>query len=214
MLHLSVLAEAEDQHFFELAATIIPIILFGSVLAHAFRPPGTDAALKPWHGPAAILLAIYITSMATAEMLAIAAAVGGGGDETLRLIVAVALVVEVFGFGLTILVPWAIRFRQERQTHWALGILLGIVLLLTFAYSSVYFMKFALMGSEGNGLERQSLEAAETADRTLLAWYRAVIAAHADHRLSGLEKHELALLWRRKVEARKQNLDLMQGSPP
>jgi hypothetical protein len=92
-----VVAGIEDQHFFELAATIIPIILFGSVLARAFHPPGDGVQIGAIHGVLAILLALYIIGMASAEMLAIAATVGGGATEAIRIIVAVALVVEVFG---------------------------------------------------------------------------------------------------------------------
>lgn len=197
----SLAAGLEDQHFFDLAASIIPIILFGSVLAKAFSPPGKDVEIKARHGIAAILLSVYITLMASAEILAIAAAVGGGANNGTRIAVAVALVVEIFGFGLAILVPWALRFQRDGKTHWLVATLLGIVLLGTFAWGSIVLMEFALEGSQGIDLQTRLGRVKNEAETDYLQWSRAARRAHSDHYISRLERHELALLRHRKLIA-------------
>lgn len=213
MLHLSNFSEAENQHFFELAATIIPVILFGSVLAKAFRPPDEKTKITPWHGVAAILLAVYITVMATTEVLAISAAIGRGWSEAARIVVAAALVVEMFGFGFAILLPWAVRFGRSRKPHWLAGTVLGMIFLAFVGWISVYFIGLALEGSRGEELTRELGQAEEATQMTQLAWYRGVIAAKVDHQISPLEKKELTLLWQQKEEATRQDFLLRQPTP-
>jgi len=212
--HLWAVVELEDRSFFRLAATIIPIVLFGSVLANAFRPPGLEVPIKAWHGIAAIGIAVYITLMASAEMLAIAVAVGGGGNDSIKAMVALALVVEIFGFGVAILVPWAVRFVKEKKAHWVAGTLVGISLVVAFGVASVSLMGYAFEGLNGTNSFRAIQRASDIADRTYLEWSRAAIEAHVDRHISQLERHELTVLRRRKEEAHQGQQFLGVSVPP
>ena len=179
------------------------------MLARAFRPPGNDSEVKPWHGIAAVLLSIYITLMASAEVLAIAVAVGGGATGGIRVTVAVALVVAIFGFGLAILIPWALRFHQARQTHWLIATVLGVIFLAFFGWGSVYLMEFAFEGSLEENLQARLNRVTDERERDYLEWSRAAMEAHADHHVSRMERHDLALLRKRKAHARELELSIV-----
>jgi hypothetical protein len=79
---------------------------------------------------------------------------------------------------------------------------------VTFAWGSVLLIEFALEGSDEINTEARYHQEREAADQAYLEWSRAEITAHADHRLSKLEKHDLAILWKRKVAARRRELGL------
>jgi hypothetical protein len=198
---LAVVSSVEDQRFFELAATIIPIILFGSVLANALRPPDKDAKIGLIHGVGAILFSLYMAAMASAEMLAIAGAVGAAAPTGIRVFVAIALGVQIFLFGALLLIPWALSFHRKKETHWMLGTAFGILFLGVFIWGSVYFLEFAFEDSRNTETFNEAVQRSQVVDVTYLQWSRAALRAHADSRISKLEKHELAVLRRRKAEA-------------
>jgi signal transduction histidine kinase len=205
-------AAFEDRHFFELAATVMPIVLFGSVLARAFRPPETNMRLRWYHGVWALAIALYIAFVSAAEVFAIAAAVSGGADDLIGVVVTVALVLGIFGFGLAITIPWAIRFAQTQQTHLTATVLLGILFLLTFAWGSLKLLELATRGTvQTNQAERidRALEAASSAE---LAWLRAEIQAHSDQKIKPLEKQELQLLSRLKLAAKQNERALLAAN--
>lgn len=205
---------AEDQRFFELAATIIPVLLFGSVIANALRPPDETQRIGLLHGIRPLAFAIYLTAMASAEMLAIAVAVGGGATDGIRIFVAMALVVGICGFGLVLLVPWALRFRKEQQTPLLLGTLVAILFLGLFGWSSVFLMQFAFEGSRSSETYEEARRLSDMADRTYLEWSYAALEAHSDQRVSRLEKHQLAILRRRKSEAQEAQVEMGFSVPP
>lgn len=197
-------AAVESRRFFQLAATIIPIVLFGSVLARAFRPPRTHTKLRWYHGLAALVVALYVAFVSSAEVFAIAVTVDGGAEDVIRIGVSAALILAIFGFGLAITVPWANRFRLSGKSHW-LGIaLVGICFVLAFGWGSQKLLELATRGGIELSTEARISHVLADADQAELEWLRAEIRAHVDHEVDPLEKQELALLGRLKLSA-KQN---------
>jgi hypothetical protein len=213
-LPVALVSTVEDQRFFELAATIIPIILFGSVLANALRPPDDNASTGLMHGLGAIFFSLYMAAMASAEMLAIAGAVGAAVPTGVRVFVAIALAVQIFLFGALLLVPWALRFYRGGQTHWVLGTAFGLLFFGVFLWGSVLFLEFAFEDSRNTEAFNEAVHRSDVADITYLQWSRAAIRAHSDHRISKLERHELAVLKRRRAEAWQSQMASGYSVPP
>ncbi|HEX6153136.1 MAG TPA: hypothetical protein VFZ19_06385 [Solirubrobacterales bacterium] len=206
---VAAVAFSEDRRFFELAATIMPILLFGSIIAKAFQPPDLYTRLRWHHGVRAIAICLYIAYVAIAEVFAIAVAIDGEADETIRIGVSLALVLAIFNFGWAVTIPWAIRFWREGQLHWVASTLAAIAILLTFAWGSFKLLEFATEAAS----ESSKFEHAETAaEDANLHWIRAKILAHRDGTVGILERKEIAILERRKVAARQYELSLLPPS--
>jgi NADH:ubiquinone oxidoreductase subunit 3 (subunit A) len=190
-----------DRHFFELAATIIPLILFGSVLARSYQRPDIYTRLRLRHKLLALCLVVAVIFVCSAEILAIAVAVGGGATGFIAGYISIAVVVAVFGFGVAVLAPWAIRFHREGQFGWLVVIVAGVVLLAALGSTAVKLERIA----HDAVLEEQRLSefshATHEADAARLALIRAQIAAHANQHVSGLEQEELEILRRQNKAA-------------
>lgn len=132
------LPQSQPQVFYSLAATLIPIFLFGGTfVAQLTRPPrGLSHASLITRG---ILIPIFGGIAITAEAMAINGAVAGETGDFQRGVIVFALI-----SGLTVTVggiwmPWASRVRRvalPRQVKW---IVIGVpgLFLLASAYSIV-----------------------------------------------------------------------------
>ena len=191
-----------DQRFFELAATIMPILLFGSIIARAFQPPDLYTRLRWHHGVRAIAIILYVSYVAIAEAFAITLAVEGVADDTIRVGVSIALVLAIFNFGWAVIVPWGIRFWKEGQLHWAATTVVGLAILGSFAWGSFKLLDFAPRISRGIEENSNLDRAQKAADEANLRWIRAQIDAHEDGVVGGLERKEIAILEGRKIATR------------
>lgn len=138
------LKSGDHLAFFEIAATLIPILLFGGVVAERLRPKSGDplsrvfnhAAFIPGLGSLAIL----------AEVTAILSIVAGTSNWWSRLLVATSLTAGMLAIVISLWLPWidALRKRAPRQAQTVirgsvaiLGVsLLGSVGMMTFGVSA------------------------------------------------------------------------------
>jgi hypothetical protein len=193
--------EGADRQFFQIAATIIPLVLFGSVLARLYRPPDIYTRLRLHHKLTALLLVLGVLFICSAEIFAIAIAVGGGGTGFIAGYVSIAVVVAVFGFGMAVLLPWAVRFHRAGHFGWLAAILAATLFLVFMGASAV---KLEGLANDAVLEEEQLDEFSKVnreADSAQLALIRAQIAIQADHHTSSLEKRELVILKSRNKAA-------------
>lgn len=118
--------------FYEIAATLIPLLVFGGVVAERVIPPkGRWTAVHEgaalWAVPAAGLYAVL------AEVLAIEAVVTGRADTLARYVVSAALVGGMLAVVCSIWLPWLARVRDERgrplsvRAGWGIGLAVAVV---------------------------------------------------------------------------------------
>ncbi len=127
LLHTS---HGNQVAFFEIAATLIPILLFGGVVAERLRPKDSEPAKRTWLFSVAIPVigAIAIT----AEVVAINAVVTGNSNDAARLFVASALTVGLLAIIVALWLPWAERLRRHCP-KWGVAINIAVILLLVVA---------------------------------------------------------------------------------
>jgi uncharacterized membrane protein YphA (DoxX/SURF4 family) len=130
--------------FFEIAATLIPILLFGGVVADRLRPktyePLSRIANYAFRIPAFGTFAIL------AEVTAIVAVVSGRSAWWSRLIVAAFLTVGMLAIIISLWLPWIeeLRRRDSRKAHSAVR---GSVVLLLLAFAgSVWVITTGVSG--------------------------------------------------------------------
>lgn len=121
-----------ERAFFEIAATLIPLLLFGGVLIERARPP----ALRDWkreHESLALVLAAFGAVAILAEALAIEAVVTGQALAPTRVLVALVLVAGMTLAVAAISWPWLSRLRQSGRGSYGLIAPLSAVVLLAAA---------------------------------------------------------------------------------
>jgi uncharacterized membrane protein YidH (DUF202 family) len=99
--------------FYEIAATLIPLLLFGGVFAERSRPPAEHWERRHDRTTMAILVAGIIAMLA--EVLAIGVVVTGRATALDRYVVSVALVGGMLSVVWLIWRPWGDRQRHERK---------------------------------------------------------------------------------------------------
>jgi hypothetical protein len=112
------LPPAQQQAFFEVAATLIPQVLLGGVLLERLQPPKSDEYTGRH---VAIGIAIFLVGsfVVFAEVVAIRALVSGDSDGFDRAIVASALVLGVYGVVIAAAGPWLVgTFKSLGQAWW------------------------------------------------------------------------------------------------
>ena len=101
-----------ESAFFEIAATLIPLLLFGGILVERIKPPPQ----KRWrerHEYLVLLLIVFGGLTLIAEAAAIRAVVIGKSQETVtRALVAIVLVVGMSLVIAAISTPWLARIRK------------------------------------------------------------------------------------------------------
>ena len=107
-------ASSDEIAFFEIAATLIPILLFGGVLVDRSRPP-TDGKWSPPHVCLALALPLFGSLALLAEVIAIRAIMAGDAALFARVFVAGVLIAGMAAVVLTVSLPWVIGL-QERSS--------------------------------------------------------------------------------------------------
>ena len=161
------LTHGDHMAFFEIAATLIPILLFGGVVAERLRPKSDDplvrifshAAFIPALGSLAIL----------AEVTAILAIVSGTSNWLSRLLVAVVLTGGLLAIIVSLWLPWMDQLHKK-DAKWARTVVRISVVGLTGAFvGSVALMTSGV--STGAEIERLDayLEAQGRSNATQIA---------------------------------------------
>lgn len=99
--------------FYEIAATLIPLLLFGGVFAERSRPPVDNWERR--HDRATIVIFLAGLIAVLAEVLAIGVVVTGRATASDRYVVSVALVGGMLSVVWLIWRPWLDRQRRERK---------------------------------------------------------------------------------------------------
>ena len=144
------LTHGDHMAFFEIAATLIPILLFGGVVAERLRPKSDDplirtlnhAALIPALGSFAIL----------AEVTAILAIVSGSSELWSRLLVAVVLTAGLLAIVVSLWLPWMGQLRKKDAERAKTLSRASVVLLAAAFVVSSALMTFGV--STGAEIER------------------------------------------------------------
>src|SRR6476469_3285579 len=85
-----------ERSFFELAATLLPVLLLTGVLTRTLRPPPLGQPVKVWR---LHLIVIGVVLGAFAELSALRAVTTGQPSDFDRTIVPLALTFAIFGLG-------------------------------------------------------------------------------------------------------------------
>jgi hypothetical protein len=130
--------------FFEIAATLIPILLFGGVVAERLRPNSGDPLIRVFNH-AAFIPALGSLAI-LAEVTAILSVVAGTSSWWSRLLVATSLTAGMLAIVVSLWLPWidTLRKRAPRKAQAVIkasvvvfGVsLLGSVGLMTFGVSA------------------------------------------------------------------------------
>ncbi|MDX6587124.1 MAG: hypothetical protein QOI31_1597 [Solirubrobacterales bacterium] len=98
--------------FFELSASLIPVLLLGGVLARNLSPPDAATELRPAHSIAQVAIVLALTFVVLAEVVAIAAVMSGANDDGSFGIVAIAVLLGLVGTATAIGGPWVRRVNE------------------------------------------------------------------------------------------------------
>lgn len=145
------LKHGDHLAFFEIAATLIPILLFGSVLAERLRP-NSDAPLSRVFNHAAFIPILGSLAI-LAEVTAILSVVAGTSSWWSRLLVATSLTAGMLAIVISLWLPWidTLRKRAARQAQRVIR-------------ASIVILGVSLLGSVG--LMTVGVSAGEESDRT------------------------------------------------
>lgn len=129
--------KGDVRSFYEIAATLIPLLVFGGVVTERVIPPkGRWKALHfgaaVWAVPASGFYAIF------AEILAINAVVTGEADVLTRYVVSGAIVGGMLAVVCSIWLPWLAGAKEESReplsslTKWGIGLVIAGVGFISF----------------------------------------------------------------------------------
>jgi hypothetical protein len=124
--------KGDVRSFYEIAATLIPLLVFGGVVAERVIPPKgrwreIHFGAAMWAVPASGFYAVF------AEVLAITAVVTGEADTLTRYVVSAALVGGMLAVVCSIWLPWLAGVREEigqpfsRRAKWTIGLTVAAV---------------------------------------------------------------------------------------
>lgn len=161
-----------DRAFFQIAAALLPALMFGALLTDRLRPPAT---IGRHYGRVVFGVVVGATFLLFAETVAIKAAITGEPTSFERVLVALAVMIASGGTVAMALYPWIAKLPHgERAVH-----IVGAVALVTVvAVGSVRMLDSAVRFStseekidEINALYRQdnALERRRTAAMRELA---------------------------------------------
>jgi hypothetical protein len=151
------LRHGDHMAFFQIAATLIPILLFGGVVIDRLRP-GTNVTLRQIKPYALWIPAIGAIAI-VGEVTAISAIVSGDSDWWSRLLVAAVLTFGMVAIILIVWLPWIVALRK-RDVKGARDMVIGTVLLLAVATAgSVRVMTAGVSSGEETERIRASLAA-------------------------------------------------------
>ena len=146
--------------FFEIAATVIPVLLFGGVLAERGGPTANDGPDKV--GYFAMGVPIIGAMAVLGELLSIAAILIGPPPGFFVAIVAVVLVGGFVGVILAVWLPWMMRYRKDRPRRASRLAAACTCLLVVVFISTVYL----IVGAVGAADSFERIEARLDAQQT------------------------------------------------
>jgi len=120
-----------ERSFFELAATLLPVLLLTGVLTRSLRPPPPGEQVRDRR---LYLIIFGVVLGSFAELSALRAVTTGRAGDFERTIVPLAIAFAIAGLGAAIIGPWLTRLGEEHpewRKHYRLmtgGLLLLIVL--------------------------------------------------------------------------------------
>lgn len=125
-----------DQPFFAFAAGLIPLLLFGGVVADRWKPPPSTRREWPWQCIAVVVVLVAAVAV-EAEVVAVRVSIVGASSKSDRVLVAAVVVLATASVVLTIAWPWAKRLG--RYGHPA-----AVIALLTVGATSVTPLEHAI----------------------------------------------------------------------
>ena len=189
------LKHGDHMAFFEIAATLIPILLFGGVVADRSRPgayePLSRVARYAFWIPALGAFAVL------GEVTAIVAIVSGTSDWWSRLLVASVLTVGMVAIIVALWLPWTDELRKRDPLQRARWVVPGSVVLLLVAFvGSVRVMTVGVSG--GAKIERtdaylEALEHSNAAQTAALNRGTSLVAASSraqQQRIAAEARHD------------------------
>jgi hypothetical protein len=125
-----------EPAFFEIAATLIPLLLFGGVVIERVRPSAIQGSSKA-QLPVSLAIMLFGALALGAEALAIEAAVIGKGSAVSRVTVALFLVAGMTSVVVAIAAPWLSRLKKADRTSYWLVVLSSVPLLLVVSTAAL-----------------------------------------------------------------------------
>jgi hypothetical protein len=197
-----------ERTFYELAATLIPILLFGGIVAGSLRPPRNPRnQQRPTDRDYAFAGVIFVglVWLIFAEGIAISQASEPSDSEFARWAVVIALLLGLVAVGVAIMVPWVRLLRGDgvvfRRRGSALVLLCAAGLVFSVVLSTGISLRGALESAErseiASRLENEARDRGTTANRELfdamIAAVHAKIEYQADGQFTRQEKRALKL---------------------
>jgi hypothetical protein len=138
------LNHGDHMAFYEIAGTLIPILLFGGVVSDRLRPETYEPLSRI--AKYALWIPAFGTFAILAEVTAIVAVVTGTSDWWSRLIVAAFLTVGMLAIVVSLWLPWIEELRK-RDLKRARSVVRGSVVLLLLAFvGSVWVITAGVSG--------------------------------------------------------------------
>jgi hypothetical protein len=156
----------DSQQFFNLAALIIPVLLFGGAVSQTWRPTGDKSRAQIHKLTAAVWTTMVFAIVA--EVIAIIAAVGGEPGLGERIVVGVAVVAGTVAAAGAVLWPWLEKLTDPKakgrdkesgqlqaDKRWrALAILIGVI--VGIGLTPILLLNAA--GTRGSGSQSKQIE--------------------------------------------------------
>jgi hypothetical protein len=118
----------DDRAFFQIAAALLPALMFGALLTDRLRPPKT---IGRHYGLAVFGVVAVATFLLLAETIAIEVAITGEPTSFERAVVVIAVMIASGGTLAVVLHPWLAKLPSEGRTTQVVGavVLLAVVVL-------------------------------------------------------------------------------------
>jgi hypothetical protein len=216
-----------EQAFFEIAATLLPVLLLTGVFTRVLRPPYPPLKASDWRF---FFIFVGFVLGAFAEISALNAVTTGRPDDVDRTVVPLAISFAIVGIGAGITSPWLTRLAEDHPL-WRKGsrrIIVAMVVLAAFwAWSNVQLYRSIFELGDIECVAREAIDWPGGPNSNVLdqgivprqlaldqiAMFRAQRAARDDGRITKNERSELGirkLLLDNDVSASKLELDLAQ----
>src|SRR5215212_5426241 len=99
-----------EQTFFEIAATLLPVLLLTGVFTRVLRPPDPPQQASGWRF---FFIFVGVVLGAFAELSALNAVTTGSPNDVDRTVVPLAISFAIVGIGAGITSPWLTRLAED-----------------------------------------------------------------------------------------------------
>jgi hypothetical protein len=197
-----------EQTFFEIAATLLPVLLLAGAFTRVLRPPDPPRKVSGWRF---FFIFVGVVLGAFAEISALNAVTTGRPNNVDRTIVPLAISFAIVGIGASVTSPWLTRLAEDhpvwrKESRFIIGLMFILAAFWTLSNIQLYRGIFERGHSEcvvrkaidwPGGPDSNIFNQAVVPRRLALdqiALLRAQRAARADGVVSKGERPELALL--------------------